>query len=242
MGWYTHWFGTPYYKLLYGHRDDGDAEAWVRAITGKWQLRRGARLLDLACGRGRHAKHFVAHGFLVVGADISAESIAEARIAVPGAEFFVHDMREALPEARFDAIACLFTSLGYFDSLDDDQRVFDAVAAMLLPGGRFVLDFMNSPLVLRELVADEAHQVDDMRFRVSRRCESDVIVKRIDVVENGIEHHFEERVQALSPDQLEAMAVRAGLTIEDRTDGPELKPFDPERSQRFVLWTRKPEA
>lgn len=242
MGWYTHWFGTPYYKLLYGHRDDGDAAAWVRAIAGKWQLDQHAQVLDLACGRGRHAKHFAAQGLRVTGVDISTESIDEARSTVPEAEFIVHDMREPLTEARFDAVACLFTSLGYFDSLADDQRVFDSVAAMLKPGGRFVVDFMNTPMVLRELVAAEEHCVGEVRFQVSRSLEHDVIVKRIAVQDKGCEQHFEERVQALSPEQLEAMALRAGLLIEDRTDGPELTPFDPERSSRFVLWTRKPEA
>ncbi|MBK7944402.1 MAG: class I SAM-dependent methyltransferase [Flavobacteriales bacterium] len=107
MGWYTHWFGTPYYKLLYGHRDDGDAAAWVRAIAGKWQLDQHAQVLDLACGRGRHAKHFAALGFRITGVDISTESIAEGRSAVPDAEFIVHDMREPLTDARFDAVACL---------------------------------------------------------------------------------------------------------------------------------------
>lgn len=242
MGWYTHWFGTPYYKLLYGHRDDADAQAWVRSITARWRLAEGARVLDLACGRGRHAKHFAAAGLAVTGADISEESIAEARAAVPAAGFVVHDMREPIAGARFDAVACLFTSLGYFDALADDQRVFDAVHRMLVPGGRFVLDFMNTPLVLRDLISEEEHHVGAIRFRVTRHHEEDVIVKRIEVSDAGCVHRFEERVQALLPDQIEEMARRAGLDVEDRTDGPELATFDPERSQRFVLWTRKPAA
>lgn len=242
MGWYRHWFGTPYYKLLYGHRDDADARAWVEAIQGRWQLRPGARLLDLACGRGRHARHFAALGLKVTGADISAESIAEARAQVPEADFLVHDMREPIADARFEAITCLFTSLGYFDSLADDQRVFDAVFAMLVPGGRFVLDFMNTPLVLRDLVAEEELEAGGIGFKVSRHVEDAVIVKRIVVRDGGCVSGFEERVQALLPDQLEAMALRSGLRIEDRTDGPAPTPFDPERSARFVLWTRKPDA
>lgn len=242
MGWYTRWFGTPYYKLLYGHRDEAEAKAWVEAIQGRWRLAAGARLLDLACGRGRHARHFAALGLRVTGADISAESIAEARAAVPEAEFLVHDMREPIPGARFDAIVCLFTSLGYSGARADDQRVLDAVQAMLVPGGRFVLDFMNTPLVLRELVPEESVEAEGVRFRVERRCEGGAIVKRIRVDDRGRACDFEERVQALMPGELEAMALRAGLHIEDRTDGPELTPFDPERSRRFVLWARKPDA
>jgi SAM-dependent methyltransferase len=242
MPWYKNWFGTPYYKLLYGHRDDAEAGAWVEAITGRWGLMPGAAVLDLACGRGRHARHFVAKGLKVTGADISAESIAEARAAVPGAEFQVHDMRLPIEGRRFDAICCLFTSLGYFDTLEDDRRVFASVSGMLVPGGRFVLDFMNTPLVLKELVSQEEVVLGAVRFRIERALEDGVLVKRIAVEDAGCVHRFEERVQALMPDELEAMAVEAGMVIEARTDGPEPAPFDPERSRRFVLWARNPAA
>lgn len=249
MGWYRHWFGTPYYKLLYGHRDDAEAAEWVDAILHRWQLPSGARLLDLACGRGRHARWFTARGLEVTGADISPESIAEARANVPDGRFLVHDMREPISGACFDAACCLFTSLGYFDSLTDDQRVFDAVSSMLKPGGRFVVDFMNTRVVLRDLVPVEFMECDRVRFRIDRSVEGDpalagqvVLVKRITAEDNGCQHLFEERVQALAPAQLERMAVTAGLVIEDRTDGPGASPFDADRSSRFVLWTRKPEA
>ncbi|MCB9184429.1 MAG: methyltransferase domain-containing protein [Flavobacteriales bacterium] len=240
MGWYRHWFGTPYYALLYGHRDDAEAAAWVDAILQRWNLPPGSTLLDLACGRGRHARHFAAHGLRVTGADISAESIGLARANVPDARFLVHDMRTPIPGTRFDAICCLFTSLGYFDQLSDDQRVLDAVSAMLPSGGRFVLDFMNTPVVLRDLVAHEEVNCGDVRFSIDRRLDSDVLVKRIVAMDSSGEHRFEERVQALEPEQIAAMALKAGLEIDDRTDGPVLSAYDRERSSRFVLWTRKP--
>lgn len=242
MGWYKHWFGTPYYALLYGHRDDADAAAWVDAIMGHWKLQRGSSLLDLACGRGRHVRHFVRHGLRVTGADISAESIAEAQVAVPDARFLVHDMRDAIPDARFDAITCLFTSLGYFDDLEDDRRVFGAVNAMLQPGGRFVLDFMNTPVVLRDLVAEEELSCGEVHFLIRRELIDDILVKRIIARDGAGEHFFEERVQALMPSQIEAMVLDSGLVIEDRTDGPGILPYDPSRSARFVLWARKPES
>ncbi|MEX1132353.1 MAG: SAM-dependent methyltransferase, partial [Flavobacteriales bacterium] len=55
MGWYRSWFGTRYYALLYGHRNEHDAQLWVDAILGRWSMPKGARILDMACGRGRHA-------------------------------------------------------------------------------------------------------------------------------------------------------------------------------------------
>lgn len=242
MGWYTHWFGTRYYTLLYGHRDDADAATWVDAILGRWQLPARAHLLDMACGRGRHARHFALRGMRTTGIDISDASIADARVAAANVEFHVHDMREVFALGAFDGICCLFTSLGYFDHLADDQLVFHAAAKALKPGGFFVLDFMNTEVVLRDLVGEEVVERDGVHFRIARCLVNDVLVKRVTVTDGAEVHLFEERVQALDPTTLESMARNAGLEILDRTDGPVLSPFDPQRSARFVLWTRKPLA
>ena len=238
MGWYKDWFGTRYYALLYGHRDEEDAARWVQAILDRWTPAPGSRLLDLACGRGRHARYFVQAGLDVTGMDLSPESIAEAQRSVPGAHFLLHDMRTPLALGEFDLITCLFTSLGYGHDPEDDQAVFHNVARSLRPGGRFVLDFMNSALVLDSLVASEEVVRDGVRFHIGRSFVDGVIVKRITVEDGDQLHQFEERVRALMPEALERMVIKAGLRVEDRTDGPDLKPFDPVRSKRFVLWTR----
>ncbi|HQW06416.1 MAG: class I SAM-dependent methyltransferase [Flavobacteriales bacterium] len=240
MGWFKHWFGTRYYALLYGHRDADDAQTWVEAIVDRWELPKGSKVLDLACGRGRHARFFALAGLDVTGIDISGASIAEARALVPEVEFRVHDMREPYAHGVFDGVCCLFTSLGYFDGLEDDRAVFRAAHAALKPGGRFILDFMNSELTRRELVATETLSKKGVQFNLARTYEDGVFVKRIKVSDQGEDHLFEERVQALSATELEEMAIDAGFTIDDRTDGPALLPFDPLRSQRFVLWMRKP--
>lgn len=240
MDWYKHWFGTRYYSLLYGHRDDADAAAWVDALLQRWSLPAGAMVMDMACGRGRHARCLAEHGLRVTGIDISGTSIAEARSAVPAAEFHVHDMRSPFPGKQFDAICCLFTSLGYFDSLDDDQQVFHAATGALRPGGYFTVDFMNTGVVLRDLVVKEELERDGVHFRIQRQLEDGVLVKRVSVDDHGTTHCFEERVQALDHLTLERMARNAGLEVLDITDGPVPTPFDPDRSTRFVLWTRKP--
>ncbi len=240
MGWYKHWFGTRYYTLLYGHRDDADAAGWVRTILGRWRLAPGAQVLDLACGRGRHVKHFVESGYRTTGVDISKESIEDARALVPGATFHVADMRTPVATEAFEGISCLFTSLGYFTTKQDDQLVFNAVADSLMPGGRFVLDFMNTEAVVRDLVPHEELQRDGVGFVIRRELIDDIIVKHITVSDAGHQYHYEERVQALRPDELTAMAEAAGLVVEALTDGPVPEPFDPMRSDRVVLWARKP--
>lgn len=238
MGWYKDWFGTRYYALLYGHRDEEDAARWVRSILQRWSPAPGSALLDLACGRGRHARYFMEAGLSVTGVDLSPQSIAEARRSVPGARFLVHDMRVPLDLGGFDLVTCLFTSMGYSLDPEDDRAVFRTVAGSLRPGGRFVLDFMNSSLVLDRLVTEEVVLRDNVRFHISRAVVDGVIIKRITVEDGAESHLFEERVRALMPEDLERMATDAGLVVEDRTNGPDLRSFDASRSERFVLWTR----
>ncbi len=242
MAWYRTWFGTPYYKLLYGHRDHDDAEAWVRTILDRTGVGPQAAVLDMACGRGRHARWFAEAGCRVTGIDLSAESIAEAAREVPTATFAVHDIRRPFAEGRFDLVVCLFTSLGYSADLNDDRDALKAAFAALRPGGHFVLDFMNTARVLKELVASECVPAGGLRFTIERGVENGQVVKRITVKDGGEEHHFEERVAALMPDQLETLLRDAGFLVHDRTDGPVPDPFDPDRSQRLVLWAQRPLA
>ncbi len=239
MDWYRDWFGTRYYALLYGHRDRSDAAVWVRAILDRWKPLPGDRLLDMACGRGRHALHFANAGLRVTGIDLSGQCLAEARLAVPSAEFVLHDIREPLEGPAFPFVTCLFTSLGYTTDPSDDQRIVDAAARDLEPGGRFVLDVMNTARVLEGLVPSEELEIDGIGFKVERWFANGIIHKRITVSDNGREHTYEERVRALWPDELKAMVSKAGLVVEEATDGPVFEPFHPQRSQRFVLWARK---
>ncbi|MBV6405248.1 MAG: Ubiquinone/menaquinone biosynthesis C-methyltransferase UbiE [Flavobacteriales bacterium] len=240
MAWYRTWFGTPYYKLLYGHRDEDDAEVWVRTILGRTGMGQGAEVLDMACGRGRHARWFAQAGCRVTGIDLSAESIAEAHREVPSARFAVHDMRTPYASACFDLVVCLFTSLGYFEDENDDRKALAAAYTALRPGGHFVLDFMNSDRVLRELVPMECVEAGGVRFTIARTVEGGMVVKRIVAEDPSGRHCFEERVAALAPDRLTALVREAGFHVADRTDGPAPAPFDPARSQRLVIWARRP--
>lgn len=240
MEWYTDWFGTPYYALLYGHRDADDARAWVDAILGRWRLPAGARLLDMACGRGRHAGQFHAAGMQVQGIDISAESIAEARKACPGVSFSVHDMRRPFAKDAFDAVTCLFTSLGYFEHMDDDRAALATAFQALRPGGRFVLDLMNPDRVKRTLVPHEVVERGAVHFEVWREVEQQVVVKRIEVRDGDATFHFQERVRMLEADEVAAMAREVGFVVEEVTDGPLFTPFDRDHSSRAVWWMHRP--
>ncbi len=242
MGWSTQWFDSPYYGLLYGHRDDTEAHAWVDTILGRWRLPAGSSVLDMACGRGRHALWLAIAGMRITGIDLSKESIKEARVRVPEGSFLVHDMHEPLGGTHFDAAICLFTSIGYSNSETDDQQVFHSAFANIRPGGRFVLDHMNTQHVLANLVPKENRLIEGVDFHIVRELDGDILVKRIEVTDAGVRSSFEERVRTLTPARLESMALNAGFLVEDITGGPDPRPFDPHVADRFVIWMHKPEA
>jgi SAM-dependent methyltransferase len=240
MAWYKEWFGTRYYKLLYGHRGEGDARTWVDTIVQRAGLHAGHELLDMGCGRGRHAQRFEEHGLRVTGIDLSEGSIADARTDVPGVSFHVHDMRVPFAADRFEAVVCLFTSLGYSSDRNDDQLAVNAAALALKPGGSFVLDLLNGAIVRHDLVQEECQVEEGVRFTLKRFLEGDTIVKDIHVDDMGCSHRFVERVHAWTADEVCSLIQRAGLQLQELTNGPDPVPFDPLTSERIVAWARKP--
>jgi ubiquinone/menaquinone biosynthesis C-methylase UbiE len=109
----------------------------VRALG----LRRGERILDVPCGFGRHARMLAARGMEVVGVDLSAAMLAEARRGRRSARprFERGDMRRLACRDEFDAVICMFTSFGYFGDREN-RGVLRRMARVLKSGGRVLID------------------------------------------------------------------------------------------------------
>lgn len=241
MGWFNGWFGTPWYAMLYSHRDEEDAAILVEPLVAKGALRPGDKVLDLACGRGRHAAVFDRLGLEVTGLDLSRQSIREAKQAMPNAHFEVFDIREPYAINTFDAAVCLFTSLGYSNDREDDQLAVNAATKALKPGGLFVLDLLNGRLAAGNLVRKEQKVINGVRFDIRRKLQGDDIVKQITVNHTMGQEEYEERVHAWSLPEVQAMLAKAGLDLQEATDCTCLRPFDAGLSDRMVLWAKKPE-
>ena len=93
MKWFESWFDTLYYHALYQHRNDAEAAAFMDRLLAHLKLDSGMRVLDVACGKGRHSAHLASRGLRVCGFDLSENSIGIAKgLGVEGAEFLVHAM------------------------------------------------------------------------------------------------------------------------------------------------------
>ena len=88
--WFKPWFNTEAYHLLYGHRSEQEARAFVDNLAEAKLLGSPGALLDAGCGSGRHARAFAKHGWNVTGMDLSPNSIGQNRGCLSSANFKVN--------------------------------------------------------------------------------------------------------------------------------------------------------
>jgi cyclopropane fatty-acyl-phospholipid synthase-like methyltransferase len=233
--WFTSWFDTPYYHILYKDRDQKEAQAFMDNIVHYLNLPEEAKILDLACGKGRHSIYLNEMGFDVTGADLSENSIAEAsKFANEKLHFVEHDMREPCSE-KYDAILNLFTSFGYFENEEDNFRTLKAIHESLTDYGFAVIDFMNVYTVVDQLVAAEIKTVDGIDFHINRKVVDGFILKEIDFEDKGQTYHFTEKVRALTLEDFEQMMEEAGIYLLDTFGDYKLKKFHKKESERLIM-------
>ncbi len=239
--WFATWFDSPYYHLLYQHRDHQEAAAFIDALVDYLRFRKHSHILDLACGAGRHSNYLATKGFKVTGLDLSAESIERAKAnAHQNASFGVADMRELGYKAEFDHVLNLFTSFGYFDDFADNLKVLQGVFKALKPGGRFVLDYLNPARVQAGLVPEERIEREGVTFEITRRIESERVKKRIAITDGDQQQVHEESVQLIESPQLQKMLKDSGFLVQQIWGNYELKPYQPSASPRMIFLSQKP--
>lgn len=233
--WFSSWFDTPYYHILYKERNDREAQLFMDNLTHYLNLPEKAKVLDLCCGKGRHAIYLNQLGFDVIGADLSENSIAEASaFSNESLHFKVHDMREEFEE-KYDAIFNLFTSFGYFENDDDNLVTLKAIKNSLTDYGFAVIDFMNVHQVIDTLVPEEVKTVDGIDFHLKRYVADGHIFKEIDFEDQGKKYHFTEKVKALTLQDFEVMMEEAGIYLLDIFGDYKLKKFHKTESERLIM-------
>lgn len=237
--WFATWFDTSYYHILYQKRNDEEARRFITNLVGFLQHNEGDKVLDLACGMGRHSKTLHQLGLNVLGVDLSSNSIESAKESEEeGLRFAVQDMREPLDE-KFNAIYNLFTSFGYFDDISDNDKVIASMGKMLHKNGMLIIDFMNSERVINELVTKETKVLSNIEFNLTRRYDGKHIFKDIKFCDEGRNYHFTERVQALKLNDFESLLTKNGFEIKETFGDFNLEPFRPEKSDRLIIIAKK---
>ena len=233
--WYTSWFDSPYYHILYKDRDYSEAGKFMDILTSFLKLPKNSEILDLACGKGRHAQYLNKIGYQVTGVDLSPESIAYAKqFENPSLHFEQHDMRLPFPK-KFDAVFNLFTSFGYFEDEEDNLRTLKAIKAGLKENGCAVIDFLNSDHAIKNLVPDETKVIEGITFHIEKYLENDHFIKNINFTHGGKEYNFTEKVRALTLRDFLRYFDSAGISLKHCFGDYELNDYGEESSERLIL-------
>ncbi|MBT8273837.1 MAG: class I SAM-dependent methyltransferase, partial [Bacteroidia bacterium] len=233
--WYTSWFNTPYYHILYRDRGYDEAQSFLSKLLNHLNLSEDSHILDLACGKGRHSLYLNRMGYEVTGLDLSEESINYAKqYENDRLHFAVHDKSKPYHQ-QFDAIFNLFTSFGYFENEDDHLNTIKSIKANLKDKGVGVIDFMNSHNVIQNLVSQDEKTIDDIVFKMSRYVKDDYIIKDINFEIDKETFNYQERVKAFTLDDFKSMFDAADLQLIEVFGDYKLTAYDENSSERLIM-------
>jgi SAM-dependent methyltransferase len=246
--WFREAFTADYIRL-YAHRDEAEAERQVRAAVRLVPFVKGQKILDIACGPGRHLLAFAKRGARVSGIDLSKPllKIARQKMREAGIRASLRhgDMRELPYVGEFDGVTIWFTSLGYFRTMREDRLVIAGMAKALKPGGWWWLDLANPGCVEKHLVpcsrwtTDGPHgpmTIIEERMLINQRVEKTVQIRDA----RGV-RRYRERVRLYRPEQVGALIASARLTADGIVgdyDGRALTHGSP----RQIWYGRKPDG
>lgn len=212
--WFESWFDTAYYHKLYKARDFEEAEVFIKNLFNFLNPSKDIKVLDLACGKGRHAIFVNSLGYDTTGVDLSENSINEAKkFENEHLRFFRHDMRDPLSKDSFDVVLNLFTSFGYFDDKYDNELVISAIRNTLKPNAYLILDFLNADQVRSSLVEYDEVQRGDITFQISKEIADGKVVKHIRFEDKGEKYHYQEKVQLLELEDFQQFLSNSGFDI-----------------------------
>lgn len=240
--WFESWFDSPYHGMLYKHRNEVEAKRFIDNLFEFLKPSSKDRVIDIACGEGRHAaymSHFVGE---VVGIDLSQKRIERAsRIASEHLNFYRHDMREVVRNEYFDFGFNFFTSFGYFQDYEDNILAAKAMAQNLKPGGLLMIDYMNVDKVKKYLVAKEHIHANGIDFEIERKSQAGKIIKTIAFKDKESKSQtYQEVVSEFRQKDFENIFAPTKLQLLYVFGDYELANFSAAISPRLIMIFKKP--
>ena len=143
------WYKEGWSLSIKNHSWTEDTIRQVDFLIKTLKLTGKERILDLACGFGRHSLEFARRGFSVVGVDITKDYVEDAKLQAEKeqlpADFLHMDIREVSFKEEFDVVLNMADgAIGYLENEEENLKIFDVVAKALRPGGKHVMDIMSA--------------------------------------------------------------------------------------------------
>lgn len=243
MEWFERWFGEDY-LLVYEHRDCAEAAAEAEAVIGILGLSEGELVLDLCCGPGRHAGPLVNHGCHVYGLDYSMHLLKLACGIITGNSSYPRYIRgdaRMLPfrDGAFDAVLNMFTSFGYFDDAGNENLI-RSIARILKPGGRFLIDYFNTPRVIDTINPRTVREKNGMTIREERTINTVTkrVEKTISLTTSSREETFHESVRLYTEPEMRTLIEHAGLSVAAVYGASDRSPYN-DTAERMIFHGEK---
>jgi SAM-dependent methyltransferase len=247
--WFSQAFDTDYLER-YAHRDEEEARLGCRLALEATGLQQPARVLDLACGAGRHLEALARLGFEVTGGDLSLPLLRYVCRRAPQGKFVPRvarlDMRRLpFPSATFAMVVNFFTAFGYFEKDEENFGVFGEVRRVLRPGGWFVFDFLNSETARAGLAAEPVieyqHMPDgtvwEIQKQLSANRERALKVQR-KLRDGSILREVHECIRLFDPQTIAAEFEKNQLETTAVYGDYDGSPFQPGTSPRLISIAR----
>ncbi len=210
---------ADYYDRIYDFKDYEQECQTVVAFIDQHLRSGGNRLLDVACGTGRHLE-YLRQRFAVEGLDLSPELLEIARQRNPGVPFHQADMVDFDLGRTFDVVTCLFSSIGYVKTLEALHRALFSMARHLVPGGLMIIEPWFAPEAWRPNTV-HALFIDEPELKIARINTSFVegrlsyfdlhyLIGTPQGTEHLVEHH---ELGLFEPQEMHDALVRAGLQV-----------------------------
>lgn len=234
------WFNSDYYHILYKNRDKKEAEFFINKLIKKLKIKKKSKILDLACGVGRHSFYLNKKGMNVIGIDNSENNIKKAKkFENKFLKFKKKEMTEDYGQ-EFDFIFNLFTSFGYINE-KHNLNTFKSINNSLVNNGILVIDYLNVFKLKEELVEKETKKIGNIIFNIKRSFKDNFIVKKIKIKDNNEVFYFEERVMELTKNDFQDYLKKFNFEILDVYGNYNLEKYH-KNSERLIMIIKKSQS
>ena len=238
--WFAEWFDSKYYHILYNNRNYQEAEAFLSKLIDFLKPNLSDKIIDLACGKGRHSIYLNKLGYDVTGIDLSVNSIKEASLfANEKLKFEMADLRNLPYNNAFEFGLNLFTSFGYFESDKVNIEVFSQFNKILKPNGIILVDFLNATKIYAQTNCVEAKEIEGIQFQINKKIENNRVIKTIEFSDNGNKNFYSESVQLLELSDFEKLVEQTSFKLLHVFGNYNLEPYNQELSDRLIILAQK---
>ena len=240
--WYKDWFNSSYYHKLYFERDETEAQRFISKLVDHLQPPKSSRMLDIACGRGRHSRFLASKGFDVTGIDISFDSISYAKqFESDNLHFYQHDMRLPSWVNYFDYAFNFFTSFGYFNTRREHDDAVRTIAQSVKKNGFLLFDYLNVHYVEERLVHNDLKKIDDTEYEIHRWHDDSFFYKRIIVRDPALDNpiDYTEKVAKFSVGDFTDMLSFQKIQVVEVFGDYELNTYDVRKTPRLIVIGKK---